>query len=235
VKISVALPQRLGAELVDVARLVERLGFDGVFCFDHLVPTADPRGPATEAVAALGSIAAATDRVRIGSLVLRVGLRPGFVVAGVAATLAMVAPGRAVVGLGIGDRSSEAEAARFGYTVGPVGERTALLAEAVDAARDTGVEVWVGGRHARVRDAALRADALNVWEAHPDALPRVPVPLTWGGRIAPGGGRPELLLDGPEGIAAGLRSLRAAGVGEVVLTPVGSLDWDRLAALVVGT
>jgi alkanesulfonate monooxygenase SsuD/methylene tetrahydromethanopterin reductase-like flavin-dependent oxidoreductase (luciferase family) len=233
VKVSLALPQRLGAELIEVARLVERLGFDGVFCFDHLVPTADPRAPATEAVAALGSIAAATDRARVGSLVLRAGLRPGFVVAGIAATLAMVAPGRAVVGLGIGDRSSEPEAARFGSTVGPVAERAVLLAEAVDAARDTGVEVWVGGRHPSVRDVALRADALNLWEVHPDDLPSVPIPLTWGGRVAPAGGRPDVLLDGPDGIDAGLRLLRAAGVGEVVLTPVGSFDWDRLASLVV--
>lgn len=233
-KVSVALPQRLGAEVVDIAREAERLGFDGLFCFDHLVPVGDPRRPATEVVSALGAIAAATQRIRIGSLVIRAGLRPTPVVAGIAATLSMVAPGRVVVGIGAGDRMTKPESERFGLAFPSLDERVTAMAAAVSAVKAVGVPVWVGGRHPDVVDAASGADALNVWEAAPDELEGIrrscTVPVTWSGRVALDGGRPELLLDGGR-IDRGLSELAAGGVDEVVLTPVGPLDLERLAGV----
>lgn len=233
-RVSVAVPQGIGADLTDYAARAEALGFHGVYCFDHLVPVSDPAGPALEAVASLGAVAAATERVVVGSLVLRTTLRPPPVTAGVAATLAAIAPGRVVVGLGAGDGTSKAEMARFGLPFRSLDERVAGLADTVAAVRATGVEVWVGGRHPKVVEVARTADGWNLWEAGVDEPVDAPVPASWGGRVAPMGERPDVPLDGPDAIRRGLATLAAAGYEEVVASVVPVLSvpaLERFAAL----
>lgn len=241
-RVSVALPQRLGDDLVERARTVEALGFDGVWCFDHLIPLGDPRGPATEATAALGAVASATERVTVGPLVMRAGLRPVAVTAAIARTLAAVAPERAVVGLGAGDRLTRPETERFGLDFPGLAGRVERLAEAVAAVRATGVPVWVGGRHPAVVEIASGADGWNLWEVPPGEVATLAAgwtggTLSWGGRVAPLGGRPDLALDGPETTRLALAELAAAGVAEVTLTPVPADEPERLedlAELVIG-
>lgn len=222
-KVSVAVPQGVGADLVDFSRRVESLGFHGIHCFDHLVPVSDPTRPAMEAAASLGAIAAATERLVVGALVLRSTLRPPETTAGIAATLQAIAPGRVVIGLGAGDRTTRAEVERFGLAFPPLDERVATLAASVAAVRAAGVEVWVGGNHPRVIEVAREADGWNRWEAPSDDHPDPIGWTSWGGRVAPFGGRPELELDGSR-VRTGLEALAAAGYDEVIASVVPVLD-----------
>jgi len=234
VKVSVAVPQRLGADLVPHARLAEDLGFWAVYCFDHLVPVSDPLGPALEAAVALGAVAAATTRVVVGSLVLRVTLRPPEVTAGIAATLAAVAPGRASIGLGIGDASSAGELGRFGLPFPPLAARLDLLRATVDALGAVDVSVLVGGTHPAVVEVAQAVGAHNLWEIAPTDIGRYAtagVALAWAGRAAPKGGRPDLLADGADTIARLVGRLTDQGVDEVVFTPVPVGDPSGLAGV----
>ena len=222
-KVSVAVPQGIGAGLVDFAKRAESLGFHGVYCFDHLVPVSDPMRPAMEATASLGAIAAATEHVVVGSLVLRATLRPPEVTAGIAATLRAVAPDRVVVGLGAGDRTTRREMHRFGLPFPPLAERIGALAAAVAAVQGSGAKAWVGGSHPSVVEVARQADGWNRWETRTEE-PFEPVGWTsWGGRVAPLGDRPDLELGG-SGLRPGLDALGEAGYDEVIASVVPVLD-----------
>ena len=61
-KIGITLPQfRNEADTaLEAARRAEDLGFDGVFCFDHLWPMGRPDRPALSSAPLLGALAAAT-------------------------------------------------------------------------------------------------------------------------------------------------------------------------------
>ncbi len=84
--------------LLAVAQRAEAGGFDGVYVGDHLV---HPR-PLLESVVTLTTVAAATDSVAVGFCVLLVALRATVVLAKELATLAVFAPGRLRVGIGVG-------------------------------------------------------------------------------------------------------------------------------------
>src|SRR5881397_2326990 len=106
IRVGLILPLFSGdaAKVVSAARAAEELGFDGVFAFDHFFPPgAPPDRPALEAFTTLGSVAAATDRVAIGTLVTRAVLRPPGMVAKMAATLDQISGGRMILAMGTGD------------------------------------------------------------------------------------------------------------------------------------
>lgn len=110
------------AGLVETGRLVELLGFDALFVFDHPATHADPW-------VCLGALAAVTERVRLGSAVNSVPYRHPVHLARLAADLDNLSGGRVVLGVGIG--WYEAEFRALGVPMGPVRERQAALAEAL--------------------------------------------------------------------------------------------------------
>jgi alkanesulfonate monooxygenase SsuD/methylene tetrahydromethanopterin reductase-like flavin-dependent oxidoreductase (luciferase family) len=153
--------------MLTLAARAQEFGLKGLFAFDHLVPLGDPLRPVFEMTSTLGALGGIS-AVTIGSLVLRVTLRPPEVTAAVAATLEAIAPGRVVLGLGIGDSMSAEEARRFGQRLPSLKARLTLLAETIAAVRLTApkVPVWVGGRHRKLRALAARwADGWNAWGA----------------------------------------------------------------------
>lgn len=169
VPVSLTVPQFSTdpGHMLTLAARAQEYGLNGLFAFDHLVPLGDPLRPVFELTSTLGTLGA-TSAVTIGSLVLRVNLRPPEVTAAVAATLGAIAPGRVVLGLGIGDSMSAEEARRFGQRLPSLKARLALLSETIAAVRSTApkVPVWVGGRHRRLRALAARlADGWNAWGA----------------------------------------------------------------------
>jgi alkanesulfonate monooxygenase SsuD/methylene tetrahydromethanopterin reductase-like flavin-dependent oxidoreductase (luciferase family) len=83
------------SELVATGRLVDEMGYDGVFIFDHPAIHADPW-------ICLSALAAATDRVSLGSAVNCVGYRHPAYLARLAADLDNISNGRIILGLGIG-------------------------------------------------------------------------------------------------------------------------------------
>ncbi|HYO30721.1 MAG TPA: LLM class flavin-dependent oxidoreductase [Thermomicrobiales bacterium] len=102
------------------ARLVEQLGFDGFFLFDHPALQPDP----WLCLAALSSV---TEKVRLGSVVNCVGYRHPAALARYAADLDNLSNGRLMLGLGIGWLAPEFAA--FDLPFPPPAERYAQLEE----------------------------------------------------------------------------------------------------------
>ena len=188
VRVGLTLPsfQSDPERVLSVARAAEDAGLDGVFLFDHLfrqrgdAPDAERR-PALELLAMTAAVAAATDRIPVGTLVARATLRPPATLRAAFDTLARIAAGRIIAGLGGGDDESVAEDGAFGVLPGdpaPAGSGTATdnlgpyrlerLEATVEALSGRGYPVWVAGvSPAAVRLAAERADGWNRWGGGP--------------------------------------------------------------------
>jgi len=104
------------ADFVARARAAEASGFDGVAFFDHLETPGMPSAPVWEAMATATWVAAKTERIKVGHLVLCDALRHPAVLAKQAVTLAEASGGRFELGLGSG--SMPEELAKFGLRTG---------------------------------------------------------------------------------------------------------------------
>lgn len=103
------LPQlRLSvADIVERARHAEDSGFDGIAFIDHLEAPGLPDGSIWEAMGIAGWVAAKTERLRIGHLVLCDAFRHPAVLAKQAVTLSDASEGRFDLGLGAGSWPTE--------------------------------------------------------------------------------------------------------------------------------
>jgi len=189
-KVGVTLPTfRDDASALDAARRAEDLGLDGVFVFDHLWPMGQPERPALSAFPVLGAVAAVTSRIRLGPLVARIGLTPDDVLVSELASLATMAPGRLIAGMGTGDRKSAAENEAYGIPPGPPDERRLALARCARAMIDLGIPVWVGGGSVSTTELAVDLGpgaAVNLWGGQASAVAALTgrSEVTWGGPVA---------------------------------------------------
>jgi alkanesulfonate monooxygenase SsuD/methylene tetrahydromethanopterin reductase-like flavin-dependent oxidoreductase (luciferase family) len=88
--------------VVELAREAEEAGWDAVFLWDHLQWSTDVRPEVHDPWVLLGAIAAATERVRIGTLVTPLTRRRIQVVAKQILTLDHLSHGRVTFGVGLG-------------------------------------------------------------------------------------------------------------------------------------
>jgi alkanesulfonate monooxygenase SsuD/methylene tetrahydromethanopterin reductase-like flavin-dependent oxidoreductase (luciferase family) len=137
---------------LDMARRAERLGFDHLWTWDHLLAIFGDRDqPILEGYTALAAAAQATERIRLGLFVGANTFRnPGLAVKAMT-TIDHVSGGRAIMGMG--GAWFEDEHRAFGIDFGSgFGERLDWLAEAAEATRTLldGGEVTSapGGRYA---------------------------------------------------------------------------------------
>lgn len=243
--VSVTLPQFTTdpAAAVESAVAADELGFDTVFLVDHLIPLGEPHRPVLELAATLGAVAAATRRIRVGTLVLRASLRGPAISTAIAGTAAALAPGRLVVGLGAGDSATAEEQRRFGLPGADLDRRIGQVAETVAGIRAVapGASVWIGGSHRRIRElAAATADGWNRWagsegDLRAEAASLGPVgpgfTVSWGTTVVLGatGGEVEatlaarsaggdVLAGTPGVVAAGLERMVRAGAGHLTLS-----------------
>ncbi|MDP9250008.1 MAG: LLM class flavin-dependent oxidoreductase [Chloroflexota bacterium] len=103
--------------------------FDSAWIFDHFVALGADGGGSHEAFALLGALAAVTQRLQIGHLVLSNTYRHPALSAKSGATLDHVSGGRFVLGLGAGWHEEEHE--MYGMVLPPIGERITMLDSAV--------------------------------------------------------------------------------------------------------
>ena len=188
------------AELRDLWARIETLGFEWISIWDHFYAadaTGDPH--CLEAVTTHAALAAATSRVRCGSLVYSAGYRHPAVLANTMATLDQIAEGRVVLGLGGGWLEQEYRA--YGLHYGSAGERLRMLGEYVQCVRglltqertsfagefftlteaqcepkpvQARLPIWIGGGGERVtlKLVAQHADGWNVPFIPPDEWAR---------------------------------------------------------------
>jgi probable F420-dependent oxidoreductase len=161
------------------ARRAEELGFDSVWVSDHFFYSFARYGvergylASLEPLTTLAGLAAVTQRVRLGSLVLCAPFRHPALLARAATSIDLLSGGRLDLGLGAGWLAEEFEA--FGYEFGTVGERFTVLEDTLDVLRSlfAGETVTHDGVSASLRDAALRP------------APARPPPLLVGGKGGP--------------------------------------------------
>jgi alkanesulfonate monooxygenase SsuD/methylene tetrahydromethanopterin reductase-like flavin-dependent oxidoreductase (luciferase family) len=158
----------------ELARRAEDAGWDGVFLEDYIgyqgmgIPTFDPW-------IELASIACATETIRIGLQVAAPPRRRPWKLASEAVTLDHLSHGRLILGVGLGDVSTDP-----GFKA--VGEPTDLRtrAELLDESLEIISALWTGepvsydGKHFRVRELTLLPS--------PVQEPRIPI---WIGGIWP--------------------------------------------------
>jgi alkanesulfonate monooxygenase SsuD/methylene tetrahydromethanopterin reductase-like flavin-dependent oxidoreductase (luciferase family) len=219
-----------------VATQADESGLDGVFCYDHLFPINSPDRPSLSALPMLAAMATRTERIALGTLVSRVTLLPLPVLLDALVTLDEIAGGRAIAGIGTGDRLTEPENKAYGMEFPPLAERLRLLEEAAQRLRERHIRTWIGGRSPAVRAIAARdADAWNSWDGPLDELSAFAAAnqadqahqgtceATWGGPPPPA-----------EDLATHLLTLKSAGVSWVVYGPPASTDWTAFVAKLAG-
>ena len=204
-------PERAWPRTVEVAQQAERLGAESIWLFDHFHTVPKPTDEITfESFTSLAALAAHTERVRLGQIVICNGFRNPALTAKMAATLDTISGGRFELGIGAGWKRDEWQA--YGYGFPETAERLAMLHDALEVIGrmlEPGkhIHATYEGRYASVRDAR-----------------NVPKPIQPGGMpIMVGGNGPnvtwrlaaryadELNLDGfsPEEVREALPTIRS--------------------------
>ena len=127
-KIGLLLPQAEGMrgpgvrgwrEVSGMARVAEDVGFDSLWLVDHLLYKLDGEDDARgvwEVWSLLSAIAAVTNRVELGTLVLAMGWRNPALLAKMADTVEEISDGRLILGLGSGYHKHEYDAFGFPFS-----------------------------------------------------------------------------------------------------------------------
>lgn len=145
------------SEILSAARHAAATGWDGVWIADHFmgnVPGPMPAEvPTLEAGSLVAALAAAVDRVRIGTLVYGNTYRHPAVLANMAATVDHVSGGRFVLGIGTGWQVNEHD--QYGIDLPPTRELVDRFGEAIQVVRSLLREptTTFAGDHYRLTDA----------------------------------------------------------------------------------
>ncbi len=231
------------ADTMRLARLAEELGFDSVWAGEHVVlpnphvapAPMQPTDPILDPMVHLAFVAAATERVLLGTGIIILPQRNPLVLAKQAASLDVLSDGRLLLGIGVG--YLEPEMTAIGV---PMDERAARTDDYLAAMR----AIWT-------QPGPVSFDSPSARFAGIDAYPR-PVQAD-GPRVIVGGHTPAAyrravrsghgwygFAQNPEGTAASLAGLaeaakavaRPAALGplEISVTPRGRLDAEAVEA-----
>jgi F420-dependent oxidoreductase-like protein len=160
--------RRAWERTVEVTRQAERRGFESVWVFDHFQTEPEPTDELTfESFSTLAALAASTERVRLGQVVVCTAYRNPALTAKMIGTLDVISGGRMELGIGAGWKEDEWRA--YGYGFPDTKTRLATLADHLEI-----ITRMLGPGHATFAGTyASVTDAINV----PRGLqePRVPV------------------------------------------------------------
>jgi F420-dependent oxidoreductase-like protein len=165
-------PRRAWERTVSVARQAERLGFESIWVFDHFQTVPEPIDELTfESFTTLSALAALTERVRIGHVVICTAFRNPALTAKMIGTMDVISGGRMELGIGAGWKEDEWRA--YGYGFPDTRTRLAMLAdhlEVITRMLEPGHATFAGTH-------ASATDAINV----PRGLQEPRVPIMVGG------------------------------------------------------
>jgi probable F420-dependent oxidoreductase len=213
-----------GRKLAERARQAESLGYSVLVFSDHLLDQPAP-------VPAMATVAAATERLRVGTFVFNNDLRHPAVLAQELASLDVLSEGRLEIGLGAGWNRPEYE--QSGILLDPIGTRISRMEEALTVLKGLFAEGPFSFQGEHYTITAMDGGPKPVQKPHP--------PLLVGG-----GGRRVLRIAAREAQIVGLAP-RAGGAGGAdiasALLPATEekVGWireaagDRLAELEINT
>ncbi len=155
----------------EVAQQAERLGFESIWLFDHVHTVPKPKDEITfESFTSLAALAALTERVRLGHIVICTAFRNPALAAKMISTMDAISGGRMELGIGAGWKRDEWQA--YGYGFPDTKARLARLEDDLEVitrmlAGDKHEHATFEGEYSSVRDA------INV--PKPIQRPRVPI------------------------------------------------------------
>ncbi len=161
--------------LVDLAVRAEAAGWDGYFCWDHIVVDPTWRVEIADPWIALAAIALATTRIRIGPMVAAIPRRRPWKLARESASLDLLSGGRLILGAGLGWPSGP-EFGTFGEEQDPA-RRATMTDEALRILDG----LW-GGEPFSFTGEHYRLDSVT-FRPRPLQRPRIPV---WVAALRPG-------------------------------------------------
>lgn len=165
-------PRRAWERTLAVARLADAIGFESIWMFDHFHTVPDPTDELTfESFTSLSALAAATERVRLGHIVVCVGFRTPSLVAKMVSTMDVISGGRMELGIGAGWKEEEWLA--YGYDFPSLRTRLDGLADALEIV----TRMFGPGRATFRGSTAHVAGAINL----PKGLQRPRIPIMVGG------------------------------------------------------
>ncbi len=164
--------RRAWERTVAVARQAERLGFESAWVFDHFHTEPHPIDEITfESFTTLAALAASTERLRLGQVVICTAFRNPALTAKMIGTLDVISGGRMELGIGAGWKEDEWRA--YGYGFPDTKTRLATLADHLEV-----ITRMLAPGHATFAGMyASVTDAINV----PRGLQEPRVPIMVGG------------------------------------------------------
>jgi probable F420-dependent oxidoreductase len=218
-KVGISLFRLRPEQLAPVARRADALGFESVWVAEHLVfpsrftsrypyaadgvPPIRPDSPLLDPLVVLTHVAAATERIRLGTNVYLLPLRHPLATARMATTLDVLSGGRLTLGIGVGWLAEEFEAAGVDFAT-----RAGRTREYVRALRALWTEDEPAFQGRWVAFGPVRFEPKPVQRPHP--------PIVFGGESAAALRRAAALGDGWYGVghtpataAAQVAALRA--------------------------
>ncbi|MGH7987777.1 MAG: TIGR03560 family F420-dependent LLM class oxidoreductase [Candidatus Binataceae bacterium] len=157
--------------LLERAQHLEQLGYHSIWLVDHFWNRGLPEADVLECTATMSALAARTEKLRIGSLVLCNSFRNPGLLAKTLSTIDNVSNGRVEIGLGAGWMDEEYRG--YGYDFPTMGARLRQLEEGLKVMKllFTEKKASFDGRYYHL------ADALN----HPKPVQKPHPPITIGG------------------------------------------------------
>jgi F420-dependent oxidoreductase-like protein len=173
-------PDAAWARSIELATQAESLGFESLWVFDHFHTGPDPTDEITfESFTMLAALAMATERARLGHMVVCTGFRNPAVTAKQSSTIDVISGGRFELGIGAGWKEEEWRAYGFGFP--PLVDRMDALGdhlEVISAMFAPGRASYVG-RHGSVHGA--------INEPRGFQEPRIPIIVGGNGRVRTAG------------------------------------------------
>jgi F420-dependent oxidoreductase-like protein len=155
----------------EVARQADRLGFESIWLYDHFHTVPRPTDEITfESFTSLSALAALTERIRLGHIVICTAFRNPALTAKMISTMDTISGGRMELGIGAGWKRDEWLGYGYGFPDTPerlarLGDDLGVITAMLDGDRHQ--HATYDGRYSSVRDA------INV--PKPIQRPRVPI------------------------------------------------------------
>jgi F420-dependent oxidoreductase-like protein len=200
-------PKEAWARTLELAAHADALGFESLWVFDHFHTVPEPTDEMTfESFAVLAALAVATERVRLGHMVVCTGFRNPALTAKQSSTIDVISGGRFELGIGAGWKEEEWRA--YGYGFPPLVERLAVLGDHLEVitAMFAPGRATFDGRYARVRGAINEPRGVQE--------PRIPIIVGGNGPKVTAGyairyaDELNFVFIGPEEIADRMRQVR---------------------------